>query len=421
MRVKIICGDGHIIGDDELRDIKIIREIDPSLVNLVINTCDFVYQPKEDYLLAENQHIDVYYNDILHGRFYIDKVSRTGESTWNVQSYDAIGALDNYRYMGGMFNNPYVHPDQTQHMTMYEIIDEIIKTASKEIDYTISSEISDEEMYGYIPICSCREALAQICFSLGAIADTTETTGINIYPLSLTVSQKVEQNRIARNIQMNEQEKVSEVIITVDDYWNYSNPNLEKDIYNKPCRDYKIEFKTPYRILRFENSTSEHKPSTGYFSEDPITGKALANANYAVINLNENDIFKGLEYGTRQFSHSKKLSDSGGKTIELSGRTFVSEDNVEAVLERCAEYYSKRLKLTVKIYENSDRVKYGQALYGQVRYGQYGRDIQEPPIKIGEIIEMSLGYLGEKQGRIISERYNLNGNIILKECEILIL
>lgn len=450
MRVKIICGDGHIISDDELRDIKIVREIDPLSINLIINTCDFVYQPKEDYLLAAQQHIDVYYDDILHGRFYIDTTARVGESVWNIKSYDAIGLLGDYKYMGNMFNRrfeslnkPWVDSFENRVMPIHEIIAEIIETAaSGEINYTISSEIPNEKMYGYIPICSCREALAQICFSLGAVADTSQTTGINIYPLMPTVSQAVGQNRIARDIRVNELEKVSEIKLIIDDYYNSGHPKNEKT-YNKVCKDEKIEFSPPRYDMRFEYSKDEGNGKlNGEFSTDPDTGKILASANYAVINISDkNTTFESTEYELRHTSHIKKLSDSVGKTVELSKYIFVSENNVEAILTRCADYYSKKLKLTVKIYESGGRLRYGQRKYGQVRYGQYlqegssvikygqakygqvqyGQYIYEPPVKIGEIIEMDLGYLGEMRGRIISERYNLNGNIILKECEILIL
>lgn len=450
MRVKIICSDGHIISDDELRDIKIVREIDPLSINLVVNTCDFAYQPKGDYMLAAQQPIDIYYDDILHGRFYIDTTARVGENIYNIKSYDAIGLLDDYKYMGNIFNKrhsfgnePWGDSIWNRVMPVYEIIAEIIETAAPgKIDYTISSEIPNEKMYGYIPICSCREALAQICFSLGVVADTSQTTGINIYPLTTTVSQMVRQDRIARDIRVNEQEKVSEIKLIVDDYYTDGSSEYEKT-YNKVCKDEKIEFNAPYYQMRFEYSKNEGNGKlNGEFSTDPDTGKILASANYAVISISDkNTRLESMEYRIIHTSHNRKLSDSIGKTVELSGRTFVSENNVEEVLTRCADYYSKKLKLTVKIYESGGRLRYGHRKYGQVRYGQYlqegssiikygqakygqvqyGQYIYEPPIEIGEIIDMDLGYLGEMRGRVISERYNLNGNIILKECEILIL
>ena len=68
----------------------------------------------------------------------------------------------------------------------------------------------------------------------------------------------------------------------------------------------------------------------------------------------------------------------------------------------------------MQIQDGKHVIKYGEGIYGEIKYGQYIYDV---PVNVGEIITAETEYLGTLQG-ITSARFSLNGGIVLKECEV---
>ena len=76
--------------------------------------------------------------------------------TWDVSAINAIGVLDESTYLGGVYSG----------MLAGILIADILTNHA----YTVSNDIAGIPIYGYLPVCTRREALQQVLFSIGAVA-----------------------------------------------------------------------------------------------------------------------------------------------------------------------------------------------------------------------------------------------------------
>ena len=69
----------------------------------------------------------------------------------------------------------------------------------------------------------------------------------------------------------------------------------------------------------------------------------------------------------------------------------------------------------MQIQDGKHVIKYGEGIYGEIKYGQYIYDV---PVNVGEIITAETEYLEHCKVELTSARFSLNGGIVLKECEV---
>lgn len=94
---------------------------------------------------------------------------------------------------------------------------------------------------------------------------------------------------------------------------------------------------------------------------------------------------------------------------------MISSNNIDDILLKCYEYLVKTNKVSLRVVEGKECIRYGAVKYGDVKYKQYKFD---NTIDVGDVVTAETEYLGNVTGRIISERYSLNGGILVKECEV---
>ncbi len=171
----LIDGLVRIFEDNELTNIQITEQISETAEELPMNTLDFkiIAQSELSYLFQSKQPMQLYRNNLLIGNFFIDKVTQQAFNTFKLNMFDYIGILDAERTMGGIYNN----------IPLATLVTEILGT----IPYELDASFSNIMLNGYIPICTKREALQQIAFSIGAIIDTSRSNLIMIKPYSSIV------------------------------------------------------------------------------------------------------------------------------------------------------------------------------------------------------------------------------------------
>jgi len=395
-RLKLRAIDyGYItfFGADELRNVNIIQEIDPISENLIINTCDFTFQrknPSVEYSFQSKQTLSVSFNGALRATCFIDKSTRKGYNLWGIQTIDYVGLLDNIKFMGGMYENK----------NAAELLALILNQAK--IPFTISEDLFSKNVTGYIPVCTGREAIAQICFAIGAVADTSNSNKFDIYKLPTRITQNVTKDRIKQGQSFTDNDKITEIQLTVH---KYTKSDEESEIYKAEesgtGTNIFVEFSEPLHDLNI------------------VKGSIISSGtNYAVIDAQADCVLTGYKYIDGTTVKSKTRPDLLASDIEnvksITNKTLISSDNVDDILQLCYEHFTKNTTINLGIYENTETVKYGTVQYGTVKYGE---NLLIDPVNVGEYITTDTEYLGTLQGRIVSERFNLNGGIILKECE----
>lgn len=400
-------GYGTVFYGDELRNVKIIQEIDPISSQIAINTADFTVDAKGDieYSFQEGQSFEIYFNDNLLMKTFVKSSKRKARLLWDVQSEDYIGLLDSVMYYGDMYK------DEQPVSYASDVIQDIMRTAK--VPYTLSSDFDNETITGYIPYTTCRDALMQVAFAIGAVVDTSYSDVVNIYKLSDTVQQTITKDRIMQGQNFDADNVVTSVEVVAHKY-EEENKEEVKVYSGKPednGKDMTIVF-----------PESIHAPYT-------LSGITLIDIkpNYGTFHVNQpSSIYLyGYKYVETTRTYSQYNPDAQGHAeniMAIQNATLVTEENIDNVLDRCYNYLVKTDTTNMEIVEGvsvtgGEAITYGNVLYGEAVYGERTERIVEydEPVHVGDLITAETEYLGTKTGRVIQQTYSLIGNIIVKE------
>ena len=365
-------GYGTYLCGDELRNVSVIQELDPISSEIAINTVDFTLDSKSDmeYSFQSKQPLNVYFNGEMIATTFVKTSKRQSKYRWDVSSEDYIGQLDKITFLGGMYSSK----------NAKTLLEDML--AKAKVPYSISDALNNKTVTGYIPVCTCREALMQICFAIGAVADTSCSDVLKVYVLSDDITQNISLERIRQGQNFDDGERVTEVRLTQHAYKQTTETAEAYNAANSGTgNNMLVTFSEPLHTLSVSNGTIH---SSG--------------ANYAIITANSGCILTGKKYEDNTVVHSKRnpvVSASDLENVtEISNATLVSADNASAVLQRCYNYLIKVNKVNLSVVEKKD----------------------DTAVNVGDTVTASTEYLGTLTGRVISSRFNLNGGIIVKEC-----
>ena len=401
-------GYGTFFYGDELRNVKLIQEIDPISTQISINTADFTLDSRSDmeYSFQQKQPLSVFFNGELKATTFVKTSKRQAKFLWQIQSEDYIGLMDSIPYYGGIYTNK----------NAVEVLTDIFKVAK--VPYSVDEVFANETITGYIPYTTCREALMQVTFAIQAVVDTSNSDVIKVFALEEDVKQTIPLNRIMQGQNFDDDETVTGVDVAVHSY----KPITETvDVYDAnesgTGQNIFVKFSEPLHDLSITN---------GSFAVDD-KGNELKYTNYAVINANAGCVLRGQQYEHTTQTRRQNREDVGANTIEkvvaIDNATLVSQYNIDNVLEKCYNWLIKTNQTNLKIVEGKhvqygEAIKWGEKKWGDFKWGSYNPNIvtYDKPVNVGEKIQAETEYLGVVSGRLIKQSFNLNGNIIVKEA-----
>lgn len=356
----------------ELKGVKIIQQLHPLSTEIAINTCDFELVSLGDfeYSFQNRQEIKTYFNGEFVGKTFVKDFKRKTKTQWSIKTEDYIGIMDSVQFLGGVYENAQSH----------DVLRSIFETAK--IPYSLDTSLSNKPIQGYIPITSCREALMQVCFAIGAVADTSGREDVLVYPLSDELKQEIPLNRIMQGQSISNETKMTAFELTAHEYIKTDeNIVLYEAEKSGSGENIFIKFSQPVHSLSITDGSVVSEP----------------NANYAVINAGENCVLSGQKYEHKQIVKSKKnplvLFSDTENIISANNATLVSPKNVDNVLERCYNYFVNADTVNAKIVERR----------------------ADESVKLGDLIEVATEFSGTIKGRPIKQSYSLNGGIIVKD------
>ena len=377
-------GYGVVFYGDELRNVKLIQEIDPISSQISINTADFTLDSRADtnYSFQTKQSLNVYFNGELKATTFVKKSTRKSKRLWNIQSEDYIGLMDGIPYYGGIYTNK----------NAVELLTDIFAVAK--VPYSIDDVFADAKVTGYIPYTTCRDALMQVAFAIQAVVDTSDSDVVKVFSLKEDVEQTIPLNRIMQGQNFSDEETVTGVEITAHSY----KPITETlEVYNSKesgtGENVFVKFSEPLHDLSITNGTI-----------------VLGETNYAVINANDNSVLIGQKYEhttqTRRKNNPVVLANEIEKIIAVNNATLVSQYNVDNLLEKCYNWLIRTNSTNLKIVEGK-----------HIQYGETSNIITyDKRVNVGDYIYAETEYLGTVEGRITKQTFNLNGGIIIKDC-----
>lgn len=390
-----------------LRNTKLIQEIDPISTEISINTTDFTLDidTEQDLIFQRKQKLSVEHNGNLISTAFIKDFTRKSKTQWEIKAEDYIGLMDSVNFAGGIYENK----------SVITLLAEIFNTAK--VPFVLGGnshlDFTQLRLSGYIPYTTCREALMQVAFAIQAVVDTSFSDVVKVYGLGDIVSQKIPKRRVYQGQNFNEQDIVTAVELT-SHYYSKSSKTVEvyKTEEGEGGEDIFIKFSEPLYNLTIEN------------------GEILeSHTNYAIINAYENCVLKGFQYDHFTQTKAKKnplvTANEIENIITIKDATLVSSNNVDNVLEKCYNYLINTRTIKEKIVEakhvrGGEIVRYGQAKYGEIKYeGKTPKIVTyDRALKVGELIETETEYLGTLKGRIIKQTFDINSSFIVKDCEL---
>jgi hypothetical protein len=303
--------------------------------------------------------------------------------------------------------------DVYENKNVGELLEEIF-TASH-VPYTVSEEITNMTVTGYIPYTSCRRALMLVAFAIQAVVDTSNSEFVKVFMLDDEVKQEIPLSRIKQGQTFDNGEIVTSVELTVHKY-------------KKPKTG--IEY-----VDAYDASVSGTGENIVVIFTEPIYnlviehGKIIeSSANHAVINANtSNCTLTGRRYKDnptviRKDNDVVLVSDLK-KKVSISNATLLMSNNAQYVLDKCFDWLTKVNAVNLEIYERKHVIEGGYVLYGGVKYGAYKYDGMKPdivthdqPVNMADKLICNTEYLGKITGRIIKADYSLNGSTLVKKA-----
>ena len=359
---------------DELKGAKIIQEIDPISSSIPINTFDFTVESKKniEFSFQTKQPIKVFVDDQLRATAFVKSSVRKARTIWNIQSEDYIGLMDTIFFKGGM----YYEKDAL------ELIDEIFSAAKT--PYSTDGQFDGIVLSGHIPYISCREALMQVVFAIGAIADTSNSEYVKIFRLDEKNIKSIPKNRILQGQRFQSNTRVTAVELMSHSYGETNDDLVVYDAEKSGTgSQIFVSFNEPLHDLSIEN---------GVIVE--------SGANHAVINAEDGCLLHGKKYEHTMVVKRKEnpliLSTDIENVIAIENATLVSSINVDQILDRCYDYLVQTESVSMKIID--------------------GRNDEKT--NVGDLVDFDTEYLGEKNGRIIRQSFSLIGGVLVKDSEV---
>lgn len=398
-------GVGVIFYGDELKGVNVSQTLDPISAKIEINTCGFTLNSKRnvEYSFQSQQPISIYFNNKLISTSFVKTAKRTSKKSWNIQTEDYIGLMETISFHGGIYVDANAE----------DVIADIFSAAK--IPYHLDEKFLGIKVNGYIPYTTCRNALMQVCFAIGAVVDTSADDKVNVFCLSKDVSQELEKRRVLRGQTSGEKSVVTSVQIVAH---FYKESQETKDVYDSSKSGVGegifVKFSEPLHDLSIVN------------------GEIISSgSNFAVINANENCVLSGKIYEHTTLTKEKKnplVSKTDiDNVVSISNATLVSQNNVDNLLDLCYDYIVNSTEIRSKIVDGKHTKvkpipKYGEGIiYGSgEKYGNENAVTVESdkPTMLGDLIVVPLEFSTPKIARITRQSFSLVGGIIVKDTEL---
>lgn len=406
MSVKIVNGNNVFLGE-QITSINITKESDVLSVSLIENNCDFELFIKEtdELALDASSPFVIYHNDVVVMVTYLDDYKRKGKNKWTVSTSDAIGRLDLFEFEGDVyFDKPAT-----------ELLTEIF--AKTDVEFVLNADLEGVLVSGRIPYTTCREALSQVLFAVGCFTYIPETlqsekTCIYISPcngVSFFAFLEIPKNRVISGTITLAQQKNTGIEIMSHDYVDDADM---KRVGGVKMPSHKTG-EEPYQTTEYVFFENPIVPEGLYVNGSTSSNVEIvtATANFAELRLtstrntnNRNGLYAhNYEHTTSLVG--KYVENAVGQIIAIENKTLITDQNIDDALYRCFEYYTKPEELTAKILEGKHVAEDGTVTYDE-------------SVAVGDIVTIPTDYQGTYTGRIIKEKYNLNGNIIIKEITV---
>lgn len=243
------------------------------------------------------------------GTFYVQSVERIGARLYRFSALSGVGLLMGKTHYGGLYSGE----------TAAEVIADIV--AGTGVNVEIKTIFQEYQLYGWLPIATARDNLAQVLFAIGASLRTMANGTLRVTSLYGGVSWVRGAAQCYTGGSVDYGTPIARVIVT-EHRWEQGTESTE--LFNGAANE--------GDIIRFDEPV--HNLSASGFNI------LESNCNYAKVSAGTGTL-TGTLYQHYMRDITQTVADSGDD-ITVSEAYLVSLVNSVGIAERLADYYSNR-------------------------------------------------------------------------------
>lgn len=243
--------------------------------------------------------------------FYLQDIERISRNQYSIHAVSFSGVLDNQTHYGGIYTG--------------QTVGEVVPQICGSIPVYVANNVAKIKLYGWLPIASRRENLAQVLFAISATVSDDDTGAVWIQGL---------EPEKKRDLSEDETEESASV--------EYTSPAIDVIVLEHQYTEGQEE------ITLFEGTTTAGDIIT--FSEPchslVASGFTITEqgANYAIVSSGSGKLTgKKYVHSTREVKGKRTQARDAGQNeskIRVEEATLVSLVNSRAVADRLADYYA---------------------------------------------------------------------------------
>ena len=309
--IRIICNGRTFTNDNIISgECYIARSLLSS--SLEIETLEFSAYSTDTTLVkfTVDSKVTFSYDNKHIKTFYLQEIKRSGKYVYDFSAVSIAGVLDKRNHYGGIYNG----------QTVKTVVTDIFGTLS----ISVASNVANIKLYGWLPVSTRREALAQVLFATSAVL--MENNGVfAVSGLSTSQKRTIGKDDTSYNAEIEYTSPVHDVVVLEHQYTAgteettlFEGTTSAGDVitFSEPC----------------------HSLVASGFS---ITSRG---ANYAIVSSGSGKLTgKKYIHSTREVKGSPTTRATSGneQKVRVEDATLVSLVNSRAVADRLADYYAQ--------------------------------------------------------------------------------
>lgn len=317
---QLFLGQVLVFSREELKKVELINEADPSLDELTVDTMTVEVRDTQKRNLAprKDQRIELYRDGKLLASHIIESCSRQEENHYTFTCRSIIGQLED-TFLGGMYDR----------VPLKTLLDQILQ----EIPYEVDEAFADATITGYLPVCTRRQALQQVAFTVGGLVSTWGIQGLRLRTISEDTTGSFRSDAVFRGGTVETISGVSRIEVVAHQYTPVSERQTLIAGENLNGREILLTFQEPHHSYE-------------------ITGGTLLQqgVNHIVIAASGEVTVTAGTYRHSTVRHSRICSQLAGvrrdQIRKVENVSLVHSKNVGKLLDRLSRIYSQQHKLT---------------------------------------------------------------------------
>lgn len=319
--------NGRMFDDDSIvsGECYIVRSLLAS--SLEVETLEFSVYSTDPTLsqFSVDSEVILSHNSQRIKTFFLQSVSRKSKYIYQFEAVSAAGVLDKRDYYGGIYTG--------------QAVRDVVADICKNFPVSVASNVAGIKLYGWLPISTRREALAQVLFAISAAFVEDATGSFTISGLSPEQVRVIPESETSQNSNI-----------------EYTSPAVDVIVLEHQYTEGQEE------ITLFEGATSAGDIIT--FSEPchslVASGFTITEqgANYAIVSSGSGKLTgKKYVHSTREVKGKRTQARDAGQNeskIRVEEATLVSLVNSRAVADRLAEYYACAERIVADVAYQAD-------------------------------------------------------------------